>query len=197
VDSDLAEAVTALKEIFARRGIPVSFGKADPAVIDELKKTLRVPSRFRSFLAAADPTDVETVTPVERVRLFPAHRLAAEQNGQSGTDGGIPLAAWKKTWVIIGRSALLGDPYFLDVAKLDAEGDCPVYSCMMGTDTLKPELCASSFQQFLRILATAMEVATGFGNGVMDDDDEAIFREALAPKIKTIDSAALRARHWT
>jgi hypothetical protein len=197
VDSDLAESVTALKEIFARRGIPVSFGKADPAVIDELKKTLRVPSRFRSFLAAADPTDVETVTPVERVRLFPAHRLAAEQNGQSGTDGGIPLAAWKKTWVIIGRSALLGDPYFLDVAKLDAEGDCPVYSCMMGTDTLKPELCASSFQQFLRILATAMEVATGFGNGVMDDDDEAIFREALAPKIKTIDSAALRARHWT
>lgn len=197
MDSDLAESVTALKEIFARRGIPASFGKADPAVIEELRKTLRIPARYRAFLVAADPTDVETVTPVERVRLFPAHRLAAEQNGQSGTDGGIPLAAWKKTWVIIGRSALLGDPYFLDVGKLDAEGDCPVYSCMMGTDTLKPELCASSFQQFLRILATAMEVATGFGNGVMDDDDEAIFREALAPKIKTIDSAALRARHWT
>lgn len=197
MDSDLAESVTALKEIFARRGIPASFGKADPAVIDELKKTLRIPPRFRAFLTAADPTDVETVTPVERVRLFPAHRLGSEQNGTSGTDGGIPLAAWKKTWVIIGRSALLGDPYFLDVGKLDAEGDCPVYSCMMGTDTLKPELCASSFQQFLRILATAMEVSTGFGNGVMDDDDEAIFREALAPKIKTIDSAALRARHWT
>ena len=197
MDSDLAESVTALKEIFARRGIPASFGKADAFVIEELKKTLRIPARYRAFLVAADPTDVETVTPVERVRLFPAHRLAAEQNGQSGTDGGIPLAAWKKTWVIIGRSALLGDPYFLDVAKLDAEGDCPVYSCMMGTDTLKPELCASSFQQFLRILATAMEVATGFGNGVMDDDDEAIFREALAPKIKTIDSAALRAGHWT
>jgi len=197
VDSDLAESVTALKEIFARRGIPASFGKADPAVIEELRKTLRIPARFRAFLVAADPTDVETVTPVERVRLFPAHRLTSEQNGTSGTDGGIPLAAWKKTWVIIGRSALLGDPYFLDVGKLDAEGDCPVYSCMMGTDTLKPELCASSFQQFLRILATAMEVSTGFGNGVMDDDDEAIFREALAPKIKTIDSAALRARHWT
>lgn len=197
MDSDLAESVTALKEIFARRGIPASFGKADPAVIEELRKTLRIPARFRAFLVAADPTDVETVTPVERVRLFPAHRLGSEQNGTSGTDGGIPLAAWKKTWVIIGRSALLGDPYFLDVGKLDAEGDCPVYSCMMGTDTLKPELCASSFQQFLRILATAMEVSTGFGNGVMDDDDEAIFREALAPKIKTIDSAALRARHWT
>ena len=68
---------------------------------------------------------------------------------------------------------------------------------MIGTDTIKPELCASSFQQFLRILATSMEVATGFGDAVLDDDDEAIFREALAPKIKTIDSAALRAGHWT
>ena len=37
---------------------------------------------------------------------------------------------------------------------------------MTGTETLKPELCASSFQQFLRILATAMEVAPGFGDGV-------------------------------
>ena len=68
---------------------------------------------------------------------------------------------------------------------------------MLGTDSVKAELCASSFQQFLRILATSMEVATGFGEAVLDDDDEAIFREALAPKIKTIDSAALRAGHWT
>jgi len=197
VDSDLAESVAALKDIFARRGIPASFGKADPAVVEEIRKTLRVPARYRAFLQAADPIDVETVTPVERVRLFPAHRLATEQNGQTGTDGGTPLAAWRKSWIIVGRSALLGDPYFLDISKLDAEGDCPVYTCMMGTESLKPELCASSFQQFLRILATSMEVASGFGEAVLDDDDEAIFREALAPKIKTIDSAALRAGHWT
>lgn len=197
MDSDLAESVSALKEIFARRGIQASFGKADPAVVEELRKTLRVPSRFRAFLQAADPVDVETVTPVERVRLFPAHKLGAEQNGESAVDGVKPIASWRKSWIIVGRSALLGDPYFLDVSKLDAEGDCPVYSCMMGTDSIKPELCASSFQQFLRILATSMEVATGFGAGVMDDDDEAIFREALGPKIKTIDSAALRAGHWT
>jgi hypothetical protein len=50
---------------------------------------------------------------------------------------------------------------------------------MTGTDSLKPELCASSLQQFLRILAIAMEVANGFGDGVMDDDDEAIFREEI------------------
>jgi hypothetical protein len=157
VDSDLAESVAALKDIFSRRGIAAAFGKADPAVVEDLRKTLRVPARFRAFLQAADPVDVETVTPVERVRLFPAQRLPGEQNVE-GTNG--KPAAWRKTWIIVGRSALLGDPYFLDVSKLDAEGDCPVYSCMMGTDSLKPELCASSFQQFLRILATAMEVAT-------------------------------------
>lgn len=195
MDSDLAEAVAALKDIFAKRGISASFGKAEQSVVEDLKKTYRVPSRYRAFLLAADPVDVETVTPVERVRLFSSSKLGSEQTlGGKRTD---EIPNWRKSWVIVARSALLGDPYFLDVSKLDAEGDCPIYTCMLGTDTIKPELCASSLQQFLRILATAMEVATGFGDGVLDDDDEAIFREALAPKIKTIDSAALRAGHWT
>jgi len=196
VDSDLAESVAALKDIFSRRKIRASFGKADPAVVEQHRKTLRVPARFRAFLLEADPLDVETVTPVERVRLFPSSALAAEQ--PTAADAGTPaLASWKKSWIMIGRSALLGDPYFLDISKLDAEGDCPVFTTMTGTDSLKPELCASSFQQFLRILATSMEVASGFGEAVLDDDDEATFREMLAPKIKTIDSAALRAGHWT
>lgn len=195
MDSDLAESVAALKEIFAKRNLPVRFGKAEAATVDEMRKTYRIPARYRSFLLAADPTDVETVTPVERVRLFPAQSLPSEQTlGGKRTD---EIPQWRKSWVIVARSALLGDPYFLDVSKLDAEGDCPVYTCMLGTDSVKPELCASSFQQFLRILATSMEVATGFGEALLDDDDEAIFREALAPKIKTIDSAALRAGHWT
>jgi hypothetical protein len=195
VDSDLAESVAALKDIFARRGIPASFGKAQPEIIEQLRKTLRVPARFRAFLLAADPTDVETVTPIERVRLIPSDKLLTEQVVTKGDGSEIP--GWRKSWIIIARSALLGDPYFLDISKLDAEGDCPVFTCMLGTDSLKPELCASSFQQFLRILATSMEVASGFGEAVLDDDDEATFREMLAPKIKTIDSAALRAGHWT
>jgi hypothetical protein len=195
VDSDLAESVAALKEVFGKRGITARFGKAEPATLDEMKKAYRIPARYRSFLLAADPTDVETVTPVERVRLVPCQKLASEQTVGGKLTSEIP--AWRKSWVVVGRSALLGDPYFLDVSKLDAEGDCPVYTCMTGTDSVKPELCASSFQQFLRILATSMEVAEGFGEAVLDDDDEAIFRETLAPKIKTIDSAALRAGHWT
>jgi hypothetical protein len=196
VDSDLAESVAALKDIFAKRRIPASFGKAEPGVVEDLRKTFRVPSRYRAFLLAADPTDVETVTPVERVRLIPSSKLASEQTlGGKRTE---EIPNWRKNWVIIARSALLGDPYFLDISKLDAEGDCPVYTCMIGTETIKPELCASSFQQLLRILAIAMEVAIGFGDSaVLDDEDEAIFREALGPKIKPIDSAALRSGHWT
>lgn len=200
MDSDLAEAVSALKEAFEKRSIPCRFGKAEPAVLDALKKTLKVPARYRSLLAEADPEDVETVTPVERIRFIPAARLAEEQTGQEGADGAPEKnAGWRKSWVVIARSALLGDPYFIDTLKLDAEGDCPVFSAPTGTGTLKPELCASSVQQFLRILATSMEVATGFGatDAVLDDDDERTFREQLGPKIKTIDSAALRAGHWT
>ena len=197
MDSDLAEAVAALKDIFDKRGIPARFGKAEASTVDELKKAFRVPSRFRAFLLAADPVDVETVTPVERIRLFPSDRIAAEQAGFGVESEGSPAVPhWRKSWVVIGRSALLGDPYFLDVSKLDAEGDCPVFTAMTGTDSLKPQLCASSFQQFLRIVAIGMEVALGFGDSP-DADDEAIFREQLGPKIKTTDPAALRAGHWT
>jgi len=194
VDSDLAEAVAALKEIFEKRSLPAKFGKADAATIDRLKKELKVPPRFRAFLAAADPLDVETKTPVEKVRLFPSSKLFDAQFVEGGQNP--PRPGWRKNWVVIGESALLGDPYFLDVAKLDAESDCPVLSCMNGTDTVKPVVVASSFQQFIRILATAMEVATGFRERT-DEEDEQIFRETLAPKIKTIDVAAMRAGHWT
>ena len=90
---------------------------------------------------------------------------------------------------------MLGDPYFLDTPRSDAEGDCPVMTAMLGAH-LEPQLCASNFACFLRILAAAMEVAEGFADDG-DPDDEHIFREALAPKIRLIDPAALRAGHWT
>ena len=198
MDSDLAEAVSSLKDVFEKRKLTVSFGKADPAIVEGLRKSLKVPARYRSFLLAADPTDVETVTPIERVRFFPADKLADEQIGHStGNDETPANASWRKSWILIARSALLGDPYFLDISKLDAEGDCPVFTAMTGKGALKPELCASSLQQFLRILALSMEVAAGFGEAVFDQDDERTFRETLAPRIKTTDPAALRAGHWT
>jgi hypothetical protein len=198
VDSDLADAVENLKAIFAKRKLPCSFGKTPPATVDELKKLLRVPARYRNFLLAANPEKVETVTPVERVRLIPSGELVKAQAAiqTPGESGSVPLD-WKPSWIVIGESSLLGDPYFLDVSKLDAEGDCPVYTAMSGQDRWIPTLAASSFAQFLRILSTAMEIAAGFGDAIVDDEDEDSFREALGPKVKTIDTAALRAGHWT
>jgi hypothetical protein len=198
VDSDLADAVNALKAIFERRKLPATFGKAPPELVESLKKQLRVPPRYRGFLLAANPVKVETVTPVEKIRLIPAEELVTVQSHPTHPpDGGTAPADWKPSWVIIGESSLLGDPYFLDVSKPDPEGDCPVYTAMSGQDRWVPTLAASSFAQFLRILSTAMEIAAGFGDAIMDDEDEDSFREALGPKVKVIDAAALRAGHWT
>jgi hypothetical protein len=198
VDSDLADAVEALKAVFAKRKLACSFGKAPATIVDDVRKQLRVPSRFRSFLLAANPEKVETVTPVERVHLIPAEELVkAQQLGRAKSEDAAAPADWKASWVVVGESSLLGDPYFLDVSKPDPEGDCPVYTAMSGQERWTPTLAASSFAQFLRILATAMEIAAGFGDAIMDDEDEDAFREALGPKVKIIDAAALRAGHWT
>jgi hypothetical protein len=42
-----------------------------------------------------------------------------------------------------------------------------------------------------------MEVAEGFADDDIDMDDEEVFREALGPKIRLYDPAALKAGHWT
>lgn len=202
MDSDLAESISALKESFERRGVPASFGTVDNTRLGELKELLSLPRRYREFLAAADPTDVETRTPSERVRLIPAEKLIDEQKGFALDDAGALISqqtasGWMPSWVIIAHSTLLGDPYFLDVSAADAEGDCPVYTAMSGTDSWKPKLCASSFAMFVRILAVGMSVAEGFAEDSFDMDDEEVFREALGPKIREHDPAALKAGHWT
>ena len=202
MDSDLAESVAALKDAFKRRRIPAVFGTTDPGLVEALRSKLRIPRRYRNFLLAADPVDVETRTPSERVRLIPAARLEAEQNGFALTESGelatAPSAAgWRPSFIIIGHSTLLGDPYFLDVSSPDAEGDCPVFTAMSGTEVWKPRLCATSFALFLRILAVGMEVAEGFGEDDLDMDDEQVFREALGPRIREYDPAAVKAGHWT
>ena len=198
MDSDLADAVEGLKEVFQKRKLECTFGKADKALVEDLRKQLRIPSRIRAFYIGADPLKVETVTPVERVRLFPAAELVKAQTViTSPPEGATPSLDWKAGWVVIGESSLLGDPYFLDTSKPDPEGDCPVYTAISGQARWVPTLAASSFAQFLRILSTAMEIAAGFGDGIMDDEDEDSFRESLGPKVKVIDAPALRAGHWT
>jgi hypothetical protein len=199
VDSDLAESLTALKSTLEKRKIPAQFGAGSAAVVEALRKSFRIPSRYRAFLLESDPIKVETVTPVERVRLFASSEIENEQKAFAHKDEASPAAQpeWRKSWVVVAQSSLLGDPYFLDVSKLDAEGDCSVFTAMSGAGRWEARLCGSTFAQFLRILAAGMEVAQGFGEAMMDDDDEAAFREAFGHKIKTIDGAALRAGHWT
>ncbi len=199
MDSDLAEALQDLKDIFQKRFIPANFGKNDKVLVEGLGKALGVelPRRYSDFLQHADPLDVETATPTERVRFFSAAELVTEQRGYGRGDGDAPpMKGWREGWIVIGHSALLGDPYFLDTVHGDAEGDCPVLTAMSGAD-LKPVLAASSFANFLRILRAAMELAEGFASATGDPDDEYIFREALEPKVRAIDGAALRAKHWS
>lgn len=202
MDSDLAEAISALKAIFERRGVAARFGKASPDLVNLLKAKLRVPRRYRDFLLAADPLDVETRTPSERVRLVPASEVVAEQKGFALDETesliqGATSSGWRPSWVVVARSALLGDPYFMDTSSPDPEGDCPVYTAMSGTETWKPRLCASSFALFVRVLALGMEVAQGFVDDDVDFDDEQTFRDALAPRLREYDPAALKAGHWT
>lgn len=202
MDSDLAESINALKNAFSTRSGVARFGKAEPSIVEGLRSKFRIPRRFREFLLAADPLDVETRTPAERVRLIPSERLTEEQKGFSLSESNevaakVSSTGWRPTWIVIGHSTLLGDPYFLDVGSPDAEGDCPVYTAMSGTEQWKPRLCASSFAMFLRILAIGMEVAKGFPDKDLDIDDEQVFRESLGPRIREYDPAALKAGHWT
>lgn len=196
MDSDLAEAVKALKAVFEKRILPADFRPGSDQLVGGMKQRLGLSDRFASFVTSANPVDVETVTPSERIRFIPNEELEMEQFGYGRGNAENPaMDGWKEGWVVFAHSALLGDPYFLDTTRPDAEGDCPIMTWMSGTE-LKPVLCASSLVCFLRILAAAMEVADDFADDA-DTDEEHIFREALRSRVRNIDNAALRAGHWT
>lgn len=202
MDSDLAESIAALKQAFEKTGQEPTLGRASPELLSGLEEKLRLPRRYRKFLSVCDPLEVEIVTPTERVCLLPANELEKEQRGFALTPTGerrtSPTeAGWRPEWVIIGHSGLLGDPYFLDVSKPDTEGDCPVYTAMSGTEQWQPKLCASTFAMFVRILAINLEVAQGFDVDDYDSDNESLFREAVGPRIREYDPAAVKAGHWT
>lgn len=202
MNSDLVESISALKESFEKSGQRPFFGKAPVNLVSSLADKLGLPRRYREFLAACDPSDVEIATPTERICLLGSSQLLEEQAGFCLDDGQnllkTPAAnGWKPEWVIVAVSGLLGDPYFLDVSKIDAEEDCPVYTAMSGTEQWQPRLCSTSFALFVRILAVNLDVAQGFDIDDYDDDNERVFREALSPRIRQYDPAAVKAGHWT
>ncbi len=201
MDTDLSESLSALREAFEKRKLPRTFQKGDEDLVGLLGSRLRLPRRYREFLLAANPRDCEVRSPAESVRLLAAEDLLGEQEGY-GLESGEPIGeprknGWKKSWVVIAHSTMLGDPYFLDVSLADAEGDCPVFSAMSGTEQWQPRLCASNFVTFLRILALALDVGRGFNLDSGDYEDEEVYRETLAPRLKQLDPAAHKAGHWT
>lgn len=196
MDSDLNDSIQQLRRVFEARRLPLTLAEASVAEVEAARKELRLPPRYKSFLKECNPIALESVTPVERIRFFPVSELAGEQ-ARFRSPEGRPDPSWKNTWVVIGESTLLGDPYFLDVDKEDAEGDCPVYTAMSGESRWVPTLAGSSFAQFLAIVAAGMDLAKGFAEGIIDVDDEANFRENLAPRVRVIDTAAAKSGHWT
>jgi hypothetical protein len=201
VDKDLAESVSAFRRALDDSD-PTRFGEADKHYLERLKERFSLPRRYVEFLSNNDPLEVCAKSPTEHIRLVPTLSLDEEQTDFSTDLEGKLLttptkSGWRPTWFIIARSALLGDPYFIDTAQRDAEGDCPVFTAMSGKEPWQPRLCASTFTLFLQILAASAEVARGFDLDDYDPDDERIFREALAPRIRELDPAALKAGHWT
>lgn len=153
MDRDLAESLSALEKALESSDGPARFGRADKHHLERLKERFSLPRRYVEFLAEHDPLDICTKSPSEHVRLIPSHSLDEEQTDFATDLEGKLLTApskngWRPTWFIIAHSALLGDPYFLDTAQRDAEGDCPVYTAMSGKDTWRPRLCASTFTLF-------------------------------------------------
>lgn len=202
MDSDLTESISALEKSLELLGLDAHFSAADPKVLATLKERFALPRRYLEFLASSNPVNVETATPAERVQLLAAGDLIAEQAEHCiGPDGQLITKptrnGWRPSWFVVARSALLGDPYFIDTTQVDAEGDCPVYTAMSGTEVWQPKLCASGFAMFIRVLAVTMEVAEDFDLDDYDPDNERVFREAVGPHIRAIDQAAQKAGHWT
>lgn len=202
MDSDLAESLSAFRSALGGSDEPGKFGSADQYHLQRLSEKFSLPRRYVEFLAEADPLEVSVRTPAEHVQLVSSVALDEEQADFATDIEGKLLTAptksgWRPSWFIIAHSGLLGDPYFLDTSQLDAEGDCRVYTAMNGTDSWQPKLCASTFALFLRILAINLEIAADFDLDDYDPDNERVFREALAPRIREFDPAAVKAGHWT
>ncbi len=202
MDTDLTESIAAFRGAFPALSEP-PLGEGDASLIEVLKTKFSLPPRYCKFLLTCEPQDdAELVTPAERLLLLSADQLDEEQKGFATDDSGTLIPhpstnAWRPSWIIIGHSSLLGDPYFLEVADADAEGDCPVYTAMSGTEAWQKQLCASSFAMFLRILAVSVELAKDFDLDDYDQDNEQLFRDSLGPKIRQYDPAAVKAGHWT
>lgn len=202
MDSDLTESISALRLALKQLDLEAAFGVGDAQQASLLRERFSLPRRYVEFLLESNPLSVETATPAERVQFIALGDLLTEQVDHCLSPDGALITkptrnGWRPSWFVIARSGLLGDPYFLDTSQVDAEGDCPVYCAMSGTESWQPKLCGSNFASFLKVLAVTMEVAEGFDLDDFDPDNERVFRETVGPRIREVDPAAQKAGHWT
>ena len=196
--SNIAAELQKLREALAAQGQEQEVEPVAPAIVDEMTRRYGLPAVYQQFLRGLGSQRL-TVTPgpFQRVVLYPAPELEQAQVGYRGPRLGdesfIAPHGWRRNWVVIAADA--GDPYFLDVAKADARGECPVYTAMHGTGTWEPLLAASSLAQFLRILTAWVRIVVPQYDPQDPEEplDEAQARR-LATEIERIDPAA--AEHW-
>ncbi len=196
--SDIAAELQQLREVLAAHGQEHVEEPVPPAVVDEMTRRYGLPAAHQQFLRALGQHALGiTPGPFQQLVLHPAPDLNRAQVGfrgpRLGDESFIAPHGWRRSWVVIAADA--GDPYFLDVAKANAAGECPVYTAMHGTGTWEPILAASSLEQFLRILRVWLRIVVAHHDPANPDEplDEPHTRR-LAAEIAQIDPAA--AAHW-
>lgn len=98
------------------------------------------------------------------IELVPSDRLPAAQLGYGILPKGVErdTSGWKKSWLVIGRETLCGDPVFIETK----EPVLPVYTAAHGTGFWEPQLIAPSSIAFFELIAQLTELANGRENPV-------------------------------
>lgn len=169
-----------------------------PRLLNDLGRRYGLPPAYRELLTALGGHGFALVPgPFRELVVYAAPELDAAQIGfrgsRLGDDSFVAPHGWHRGWVVIAADA--GDPYFIDIAKADQGGGCPVFTAMQGTGTWEPILAASSLEQFLRILRVWLRIVVAHHDPANPDEplDEPHTRR-LAAEIAQIDPAA--AAHW-
>jgi len=98
------------------------------------------------------------------VEVFRLSEVPAAQVGYAVLLDGAKTGTgnWKKSWLVIGRESLCGDPLFM---ATDEPG-LPVFTAVHGMGLWEPILIAPSINAFFEILERVTELAKGRENPV-------------------------------
>ena len=164
-----------------------------------LTRRYTLPPAYQAMLRAIGRRGFSVLPgPFQELIVYAGPELELAQVGfrgpRPGDDGFVAPHGWRRTWVVIAYDA--GDPYFLDVTRVNRGGECPVWMAMHGTGTWEPRLVASSVAQFLQLLRAWIRAVVPHYDPQNPDEplDDAHLRR-LTAEITQIDPAATS--HWT